>query len=118
MKWRTRECGFNPVVFKKNKDKSKGVDITLAKDVLIHAFYGNYDVAVLIAGDADYVPLVEEVKRFGKVVYLAFWEEGLSPELHMASDHYFEMTKFFIKQWPKHLTETPTAAQQMPIQKP
>ena len=36
--------------------------------------------------------IVEEVKRLGKVVYLAFFAEyGLSPELHMASDHFFEM---------------------------
>ena len=98
--WRIRECGFNPSVFKKQKEKSKGVDITLAKDVLMNAFFGNYDVAVLVAGDADYVPLIEEVKRLGKVVYLIFFEnEGLSKELHMASDHFFEMTGSFLETW-------------------
>jgi uncharacterized LabA/DUF88 family protein len=63
LKWKIRECGFNPTVFKKQKEKSKGVDITLAKDLLINSFFDNYQVAVLIAGDADYVPLVDEVKR-------------------------------------------------------
>ena len=33
-------------------------------------FEDHYDVAVLIAGDGDYVPLVEEVKSLGKVVYV------------------------------------------------
>jgi hypothetical protein len=47
--------GFTPQVFKKDRgqSKSKGVDITLTKDVLSHAFMSNYDVAVLVAGDAN-----------------------------------------------------------------
>src|SRR4051794_35495636 len=56
-----RECGFSPVVMKKQKNrKAKGVDISLTKDMLVHAFMGNYDIAVLVAGDGDFVPLVEE----------------------------------------------------------
>jgi uncharacterized LabA/DUF88 family protein len=100
LKRKIRERGFNPQVFKKQREKSKGVDITLSKDLLLNAFFDNYDVAVLIAGDGDYVPLVEEVKRLGKVVYLVFFEkEGLSPDLHMAVDSYFDFTQFFIDSW-------------------
>ena len=40
--------------------KAKGVDIALTTDMLSNAFLGNYDVAVLVAGDGDYVPLVEQ----------------------------------------------------------
>ena len=40
-------------------------------------------VAVLVAGDGDYVPLITEVKRLGKVVYVVFFNDyGLSTELH------------------------------------
>jgi uncharacterized LabA/DUF88 family protein len=62
--------GFEPHVFKKAKQsqKTKGVDIALTKDMLSHAFRGNYDAAVLVAGDGDYIPLLEEVKRLGKQV--------------------------------------------------
>ena len=97
-----RSLGFHPEVFKKQKGqaKAKGVDIALSKDFLSHAFLGNYDVAVLIAGDGDYVPLITEVKRLGKVVYLAFFEEfGLSPELRLAADNYFDMSQFFLDRW-------------------
>src|SRR3954453_11123854 len=54
--------GFSPAVFKKDRrdQKAKGVDIALTKDMLSHAYLNNYDCAVLIAGDGDYVPLVEE----------------------------------------------------------
>jgi uncharacterized LabA/DUF88 family protein len=97
---RLRNMGFNPHVFKKTRDKAKGVDIALSKDLLVNAFFDNYDVAVLVAGDGDYVPLVEEVKRQGKVVYLVFFEdEGLNRDLWMVADSYFEMKQFFIDCW-------------------
>jgi uncharacterized LabA/DUF88 family protein len=89
-------------VFKRDAQtkRSKGVDIALAKDFLCNAFFNNYDVAVLYAGDGDYVPIVNEVKRMGKVVYVAFfYEAGLSPALRLASDEYFPLDEFFCKQW-------------------
>jgi uncharacterized LabA/DUF88 family protein len=97
-----RSLGFHPEVFKKSRaqEKAKGVDITLAKDFLSHAFLNNYDVAVLVAGDGDYVPLITEVKRFGKVVYVVFFRDcGLSTELHLAADMFFEMEHFFLTRW-------------------
>ena len=63
---------FNPHVFKKTKGKrAKGVDISVTKDLLTHAIDSHYEVAVLVAGDADYIPLVDEVKRRGKRVIVA-----------------------------------------------
>ena len=100
IKWKMRERGFTPEVFKKKSEKSKGVDITLSKDLLVNAFFNNYDVAVLIAGDGDYALLVQEVKRLGKVVYVSFFEnEGLNKDLHMAADHYLDMKQFFLDRW-------------------
>jgi uncharacterized LabA/DUF88 family protein len=97
-----RSLGFHPEVFKKvrQQEKAKGVDIALAKDFLSHAFLDNYDVAVLVAGDGDYVPLITEVKRLGKVVYVVFFNDyGLSTELHLAADMFFEMKHFFLERW-------------------
>ena len=87
---------FSPVVFKKaNKDKkAKGVDICLTKDMLVHAFAKNYDTAVLVAGDGDYVPVVEEVKRCGRQVFVVFFdsaEDGLNPELRRAADRFLPL---------------------------
>ncbi|MGD0310008.1 MAG: NYN domain-containing protein, partial [Acidobacteriota bacterium] len=46
---------FQPEVFKKTArdQKAKGVDISLTKDMLSHAFLDNYDIAVLVAGDGE-----------------------------------------------------------------
>lgn len=99
------DLGFSPQVFKKGRkdEKAKGVDIALAQDFLSHAFYSNYEIAVLVAGDGDYVTLVEEVKRMGKVVYVQFFgTAGLSPELRLASDYFFDMEKSFFAQWGKY----------------
>ena len=95
--------GFTPRVFKKPKqnDKVKGVDISLTKDMLSHAFNNHYDVAILIAGDGDYVPLVEEVKHLGKRVSVIFFSEaaGLSPALRLAADDFFDWTNAFVGAW-------------------
>ena len=104
-----KQLGFQPFVFKKTRQeqKAKGVDIMLAKDLLSHAFFNNYDIAVLIAGDGDYVPLIEEVKRLGKVVYLAFFPQsglGLSDELRLAVDCFINLHPYFIQKWRDFIT--------------
>lgn len=84
-----RNNGFEPKLFKKDKDKSeKGVDIALTKEMLVNAFNQNFDVAVLIAGDEDYVELVNEVKRYGPIVNGAFLNRGLSDNLRYALDYF------------------------------
>jgi hypothetical protein len=100
------ELGFQPEVFKKDKQnrKTKGVDITLARDFLMNAFHNNYDAAVLITGDADYLPIVSEVKKMGKLVYVIFFHgegSGLNINLHLASDQFFNLNESFIEAWPK-----------------
>jgi uncharacterized LabA/DUF88 family protein len=99
--------GFQPEVFKKprTRDRTKGVDIALTTDLLGNAYRDNYDAAVLVAGDGDYVPLVEEVKRLGKVVHVVFFGEtghGLSPELRLASDRFWELEGVFAASWERH----------------
>ncbi len=87
---------FSPQVFKRESGqvKAKGVDIALTKDMLSHAFRGNYEIAVLVAGDGDYLPLIEEVKRLGKLVYVWFFAVeggGLNPSIKMAADYFADI---------------------------
>jgi uncharacterized LabA/DUF88 family protein len=94
------DLGFSPEVFKKPRGrKSKGVDLTIAKDLLGNAYVGNYDVAILVAGDGDYVPLVTEAKRFGRIVTVAFFADpaaGLSQELTLAADGFAALGESFL----------------------
>ena len=95
-----RYLGFDPQVFKKysGQQKSKGVDVTLTEDMLSHAYSNNYDAAVLVAGDGDYVPLLEEIKRRGKNLFVAFFSSpslGLNPEIKIVADHFFPLEEQF-----------------------
>ena len=103
VKEKLRTIGFDPYVFKKTKQelKAKGVDIAMSKDMLSHAFLGNYDVAFLFAGDGDYIPLVEEVKRLGKQVFLFFYRTGLSDPLRLTCDKFVDITDTFLHKWKK-----------------
>lgn len=97
-----RGCAFECNVFKKRDGKSKRVDVAMTSRMLVEAARDTYDVAVLIAGDEDYVPLVEAVKEMRKAVYLTFFEregDGLSDELKRASDTFFPLTQFFCERW-------------------
>ncbi len=65
----------------------KGVDIQLATDMITHSFKNNYDVAILIAGDNDYVGALQAVKDNGKNVEVAlFGRERTSVQLRKVAD--------------------------------
>lgn len=51
----------------------KGVDAALVTDLLSLAWQDAYDVAVLVSGDADYIPAVEYVQSQGRKVINAGW---------------------------------------------
>ena len=86
-----------PRVFKKLNGKTKMVDISLATDMLLHACHRHYDVAILVAGDKDYVPLVRAVQREGALVHLWFYKDaGLSPDLRRAADRFNDLTPFMV----------------------
>ncbi len=53
---------------KRRPPRQKGVDTLIAVDMLVGAFTKLFSVAVLIAGDADFVPVISEVKRRGVMV--------------------------------------------------
>jgi hypothetical protein len=95
---------FYPGVFKKSRrdEAAKGVDIALTKDMLSHAFLNNYDVAILVTGDGDYVPVVHEVQRQGKFVLGAFLDvKEWNEELRLAVDSNLVLDGMFLRSWGK-----------------
>ncbi len=70
----------------------KGVDIQLATDMITHSFKNNYDVAILVAGDNDYVGALQAVKDNGKNVEVAlFGKERTSMQLREVADRVITM---------------------------
>jgi uncharacterized LabA/DUF88 family protein len=76
----------------------KGVDIELATDLLTHSFKNNYDVAILVAGDSDYVGALQAVKDNGKNVEVAlFGKERSSRALREVADRVLEIDGRFLR---------------------
>jgi uncharacterized LabA/DUF88 family protein len=92
----------SPQVFKRTKTRgSKRVDIQLTTDLLLHASRKNFEVAVLIAGDEDYVPLVEAVTSEGRRVFVWFLSSGMSPALRRAADRFGDLDELLLSREPK-----------------
>ena len=65
----------------------KGDDIYLAHDLLIGAFDNLYDTAIIISGDADFIPVINTVRnRFKKKVGNGFFRRTSSYKLRQSCD--------------------------------
>lgn len=98
---RIHRIGFDAQVFKRNRNtkRSKAVDISLAVDMLHHAQADHYDVAVLLAGDGDYIPLIRAVKRLGKLVWVGFFDAPTHPDMFVVPDWYTTMDDWLLRAW-------------------
>ena len=73
--------------------RQKGVDVLLAIDMISKAHLGHYDVALLLAGDDDYLDMVKSVKDLtGKRVYGAYFEHNASKRLIESFDKRIPIT--------------------------
>jgi hypothetical protein len=83
--------GFEVVVFDRNaSNREKKVDTQLAADVITDSYEwmqeGRDDVR-LVAGDADYVPVMEKLQERGFPCILVFWDHA-SRELKDAASEF------------------------------
>jgi uncharacterized LabA/DUF88 family protein len=46
-------------------EKEKGIDVSMAVDVLQIANEGDIDIAVLVTGDGDFIPVVRTIMKYG-----------------------------------------------------
>ena len=62
---------FNINDFKTYTTLEKGTDVNVAVQMLSKGFQNAYDIAILVSGDTDYIPVVESLHNLGKIVVLA-----------------------------------------------
>ena len=86
-----------PRVFKKESKstKTKSVDINLTVDMLRHASNPQVDILFLLSGDGDYLPLVEEVARSGKQVWVSAFSDGLNSSMKLLADEFIDLDEIF-----------------------
>lgn len=80
----------------------KGVDISLAVDMLDLAYNDVYDTAILLSGDGDFARAVEVVKRLGKHVENASTRSCLSFHLRKTCDKTIIMDTKYLKDCWRH----------------
>lgn len=82
-----------PLNYTKGVPVEKGVDILIATDMLTNALRDGYDTAILVSGDGDFAPVLEEIARAGKQVENAAFRSSRSDALVSASDLFVELNK-------------------------
>lgn len=77
----------------KGPRRQKGVDTLIAVEMLSGAYDKLFDMALLIAGDADFVPVLQEVRRRGVHLLLAAEIPTLSDELRRVCDRFVPLVR-------------------------
>jgi hypothetical protein len=91
---RARDASFEVEVYDRNAaNKEKQVDTGLATRLLSDSYEHMQArlpevMAVLVSGDGDYVPPVEDLQRRGIKVRVVFWEHAVSRELKETADEF------------------------------
>jgi uncharacterized LabA/DUF88 family protein len=103
-----REYNFHEVktgrlIKTKESYKQKGVDVLLAIDMITKAYHDQYDIAILVAGDDDFIDVVKAVKDgAGKLVYGAFYPKTASKRLINCFDMRIQLNEEILKTFCEH----------------
>lgn len=68
-------------------------DIHMAVDMVENACDNNFDIAILVSGDGDFVPAVRSVKKKNKFVKNIYFKNSSSRNLKNFCDESLELTK-------------------------
>ena len=68
-------------------------DINMAVDMVENACDDNFDIAVLVSGDGDFVPAVRSVKKKNKIVKNVYFRNSSSRNLKNFCNESLELTK-------------------------
>ena len=95
----TYEVKLGRLIKTNNGYRQKGVDVLLAIDMISKAHLNHYDIALLLAGDDDYLDMVKSIKDFtGKRIYGAFFEKNASKRLTESLDRQIPITDEMLNQ--------------------
>ena len=90
--------GFEVKTYEKNfAGKEKKVDVAIAHQITKDAYSGKIrkgiDEVTLVAGDKDFVPVVEDLVESGHIVHVVFWD-NVAPELRAAWSRFTSLNPF------------------------
>lgn len=91
---RLRYLGFRVIAresYDPNKQEQKEVDVAMACEMVAHAYKDNYDVAIVVSGDRDFVPAIQHIQSAGKRVEVAAYSDAFSSEMLKMCDVYHKL---------------------------
>ena len=75
--------------------KEKGIDVAIALDMVIAGIEEKFDVALLVSGDADFIPAIKILQDRGKTVEVAQFQNVISWHLRHAANKVHELDQHF-----------------------
>jgi len=78
-----------------NRYVQKGVDVSLASDIVRHAFQGTCDICIIVSGDEDYKDAIEIAKDKGLKIWVASFRNSLSVDLERSTDRVVYLDDLF-----------------------
>jgi len=92
-----RRKGFEVVVYDRNvKNKEKKIDTDVVATMMQDSYElvaPKTDEMTLVAGDADYVPMIEKLKARGITVHVVFWDHA-SREIREVASRFISLNPF------------------------
>ncbi len=73
----------------------KGVDVSLATDILRHAWQQTCEVCIIVSGDEDYMDAINVAKDKGVKVWVASFHASLSRDLKNSADRTIYLDDIF-----------------------
>lgn len=73
--------------------EEKGTDVMMAVDMVSLGYSNSFDEAVLFSADTDFKPVIDELKRLGKVVILGVVDQQKAGRMKELCDDHFILKK-------------------------
>jgi uncharacterized LabA/DUF88 family protein len=89
-------AGFKLTILDRNqRNKEKGVDSSMVADVIedMYTIAVEGDLFILMAGDADYVPVVRKLQSKNYEVHVLFWDHA-AVDLKKAADKFLSLNGY------------------------
>ncbi len=100
----------------------KGVDVMMATDIVVGAFWDVFETAIVVSGDGDFYPAMQAAKDLGKHIEVVAFDSNLSPEARRVADTTILLKKsYFTGMWTRQRrtsTDTATTTKKTPAKKP
>jgi len=89
-----RNIGFRVITrtcYDKDTNTQKEIDVAMSCEILSQAYKDGYDSVIIVSGDRDFRPVIEQVQSMGKRGEVAGFSDGMSGVLAKSCDAFHDL---------------------------